>query len=185
MTYFVIDIETVPLTQSASEEERLEKLNPIDSRIVAIGIRHDGVNKTWHGDEKEILTDAWKHWNSIAMNNRFIKIVGFNVANFDLPFMTARSFILGVQIVPFVLKNVIDIRDKINAYRYGPSRGKLKEFAELLNLPVLDVDGGDVDALWQQKDYETLVKYLENDLEITDAMYQRLCELRIADVQKW
>lgn len=185
MSYFVIDIETVPLTTSTSEEERLEKLNPIDSRIVAIGIRHQGKNYVFSGEEKQLLQDAWSCWNSITKENRFTKIIGFNVASFDLPFMTARSFILGVPIVPFVLKNVIDIRDKINAYRYGPSRGKLKEFAQLLKLPVLDVDGGDVDTLWHEQKHDLLKQYLENDIEITDAMYQRLCDLKIADIQKW
>lgn len=137
------------------------------------------------GEEKEILTEFWKKVIELTGGNKFIPLVGFNIANFDLPFLTARSFVHKVTIFPFVLKSVVDLRDKINAYRYGPSRGKLKEFAKLHNLPVLEENGGDVAQLCKDGKMDILKKYLENDIYITDELYKIALTTRIAEISKW
>ena len=154
--YFVVDIETCPVDlegyEKLSEEERLKLVNPIDSKIIALGMRYEDQNKIFMGeDEKEILKDFWKEWGTIKTKKISASIVGFNIANFDLPFLTTRSFIHNVTIVPFTLKQVVDVREKINAYRYGKSRGRLKEFASLIGLETKGVDGGDIARLCKEK----------------------------------
>ena len=164
----------------------MELLNPIDSKIWALGIRHNEVNKLFYGhNEKEILTQFWSEWNLIMEKNAITGIVGFSINNFDIPFIIARSFIHGVKIRPFTLKQVIDLREKINAYRYGKTRGRLKEYAKLLGLPVLDVDGGDVASLYKNDNTEKLKEYLSNDLFITDELYKRALETDIIKINKW
>ena len=185
--YFVVDIETFPVDFEAyeklDEEGKLKLLNPIDSRIVALGIRHNGTNQTFMSEnEKEILEKFWAAWRFVKAGK---KAVGFSITNFDLPFLVARSLLNNVIISPFVLKEVIDLRDKINAYRHGKTRGKLKEYAKLLGLPVLDVDGSDVAGLWKGKQYSRIKDYLENDLLITDELYKKCKELKILDIERW
>jgi len=188
--YLIVDIETCPLDLDKylelSEEDRKKFLNPIDSKIIALGIRSGQENKIFLGeDEKEILEQFWLEWATIRKGSPFIPVVGFNINSFDLPFITARSFINNVVISPFTLKQIVDLRDKINAYRYGETRGKLKEYASLLDIEIMDVDGSDVAQLCKDKDYDTLKKYLSKDLEITDALYVRAVETNISKIDRW
>jgi DNA polymerase elongation subunit (family B) len=189
--YFVIDIETCPIDFGkcdalTDEEEKKKLINPIDSKIVAIGIRHKGNNIIFSNkDEKGLLEDFWSEWKTIKKGSSYMKIVGFNITNFDIPFLVARSVINNVVISPFFIKELIDLRDKINAYRYGNTRGTLKEYASLLGEKVMDVDGSDIFNLCKDGKMKELVEYLENDLLITDKLYQRVCETNAIQINKW
>lgn len=188
-TYFIIDIETSPINleghQDLSEEGKKKLLNPIDSRIVAIGVRHCGKNIIiQHENEKQLLEDFWAEWVRIK-KGRNLSIVGFNLKDFDLPFVVTRSFIHNVTISPFIVKYVIDLKEKVSAFRYGPTRGKLKEFGSFMGIAGLGMDGSDITELWMQKNHERIKEYLAKDLEITDKMYQRLRATRILEIEKW
>jgi len=187
--YFVVDIETCPIDlegyDELNEEEKLKKINPIDSKIVAIGVRRKDQNKIFMGEEKEILKNFWEEWKKIKNENPNCVAVGFGINNFDLPFIVSKSFVHNIEIVPFVLKLIIDLRDKINAYRYGKTRGKLSDYGRLLNLNVLDMDGSDIARLCKENNMEKLKEYLENDLKITDEMFKRAKETNILNINKW
>jgi uncharacterized protein len=188
--YFVMDIETCPLNMeeydSLDEEEKLKKLNPIDSKIIAIGIRYDKEDKIFlDEDEKKLLTSFWEEWKKIKEDNPNMTIVGFNINNFDMPFLVSRSFINNVEIVPFTLKYILDVREKLNAYRYGKTKGKLSDYGKAMNLELLDMEGSDVARLCKEKDWETLTTYLKKDLEITDEIFKRLKETNIIHINKW
>ena len=189
MDYFILDIETCPqdLTKydSLDEDGQKKLLNPIDSKIVAIGIRHAGIsNILMKDDEKEMLQEFWREWKSIHEKNTNIKIVGFNIDVFDIPFLVVRSFIHNVEISPFTVKFVIDLRDKLNAYRPGHSRGTLKDFARAMGFSV-EMDGSEVAGLCRNRDFESLRKYLEKDLEITDAMVKRMEQTKILFINRY
>ncbi|MCK9292595.1 MAG: 3'-5' exonuclease [archaeon] len=188
--YIILDIETCPISLEnyfeKDEEEKLKLLNPIDSRIVAIGLRFENVNYIFQSeDEKEILSKFWEKWKEIKLGSALIPVVGFNITSFDMPFIVTRSFIQNIRIESFSLKEIIDLRDKINAYKYGKTRGKLKEFAEIIGQEILEVNGSDVSRLCYEKDYLTLNKYLEKDLEITDALYKRAVETNVINVNRY
>jgi len=188
--YFVLDIETCPIDLEAyfnlSEEERIKKLNPIDSKVIAIGIRHNNENLILQNpNEKELLSEFWNKWNELKTQSPKISVVGFNVANFDLSFLTTRSFINNVKVVPFVVKNIIDIKERISAFRIGHTRGKLKEFAKIIGLECQDCEGDKIPEFCKQGKTNEIKKYLEKDLEITDALYKRLVETNIIDISKW
>ena len=189
--YFIIDIEVCPIKlekyEELGEEERLKLLNPIDSKVIAIGIRHLGQNKIFFSEnEKEMLGEFWKEWEKLKQIDQYsTQIVGFNICNFDLPFLVSRSLINNVTISPFLLKSIIDLREKINAYRYGKTRGKLKDYALLLGLDTENMDGGEVAKVCIQKDWEKLKKYLAKDLEITDELYKRARDTRILEINRW
>jgi uncharacterized protein YprB with RNaseH-like and TPR domain len=187
--YFIVDIETAPLDpisyEKLDEESKLKLLNPIDSKIIAIGIRHDNKNLIFMGEEKSILENFWKAWYEIRTDNPLTKVIGFNITDFDMPFITARSFINNVKIIPFTLKYILDLRDKISAYKSGKVRGKLKEFAALMNLEIKEVDGKDMARLYSEKKYETIKDYLINDLIITERIYERAKETNIIKIERW
>ena len=186
--HLVIDIETVPINQEGyaalTEEDKKKLMNPIDSRIIAIGIRYRGEDTLFLGeDEKALLVEFWKRFAALRVGGT--EIVGFNLINFDIPFLVTRSFIHVVKIVPFTVKYLVDLREKVSAYRSGHSRGTLKDFARAMGLPVLDVDGSNMAELWTTKQIDKIKEYLKNDLQITDAMYARMRETNILQISRW
>ena len=114
-----------------------------------------------------------------------VPIIGFNIVHYDLPFLVTRSFINNVPISPFTLKEIIDLREKISAYRYGETRGKLKEFAAIIGIERDAKEGKDVFDMWLNGDKKSLCEYLEKDLEITDSLYIRANALNITRIAKW
>lgn len=188
MSYIIIDVETSPIDikeyDKRSEEEKKKLLNPIDSKIIAIGIKaKDNEAQILLGEEKEILNEFWKSVKKHKQKNN--KIIGFNIKDFDLPFLVTRSFINDIEIEPFVLKEVIDIREKLSAYKFGNVRGKLKEFAKMLSIPTLGIEGDKINELYINKDFKTIREYLTKDLEITELLYERIVKLKIDKIEKW
>ena len=188
--YMVVDIRTSPNNPEQffemPEDERGELLNPIDSRIICAGIRFNEKNFVFTDENERILLKKfWDVWKDITDKDRFTKIVGFNILSFDMPFITTRSFANEVNIVPFTLKNVIDLRDKVSAYKYGPRRGRLKEFGEMMGLETVDYEGEEVVKLWQEKNHSILYEIVENHLYITGEMYKRALKTRVVDISKF
>lgn len=190
MDFVVVDVETCPIDEEAylslEEEDRKKLLNPIDSRIVAIGLKHGKEPIIlFHSSEKRMLEDFWAEIAAFRKGNPAKKIVGFNIKNFDLPFLVTRSFIHEVKIMPFLLKEVIDLREKLSAYKFGHVRGTLKEYGSFLGFEELEMDGSQVcDAYWSGE-HEKLKEYLKNDLLITEKVCQRLIETSIMDIDRW
>jgi len=188
--YFVIDIETCPINlenhENLNEDQKNKLINPIDSKIIAIGIRYDKKNIILlDEDEKNILEEFWLEWKTITKGSDQIRAVGFSITNFDIPFIISRSFTNNVIIAPFLLKNIIDLRDKINAYRYGLTRGTLKEHSLSLGIKDFGLNGSDIARLCLKKDYEKIKEYLANDLLITDTMFERVRDTNIININRW
>lgn len=190
-SYFIVDIETAPLLpfddyQRLDKENKQKLMNPHDSKIIAVGLRFHGSDHIFSGDdEKKILENFWHHLQDLLQNKQFSYLVGFNITDFDFPFLITRSCIHNVAIVPFSLKQVIDLRDKINAYRYGKNRGTLKEFALHLGVQPSSFSGDDVAQLFAQRDFSSLETYLRKDLEITDALLRRVKDTGIIHLSRF
>jgi DNA polymerase elongation subunit (family B) len=188
--YIILDIETCPIDLknyfTKTDDEKLKLLNPIDSKIVAIGLKYENNYYIFNSDnEKELLNNFWEKWKEIKQGSPLIPVIGFNIEQFDIPFIVTRSFINGNKIQKFSLKEIIDLRNKIHAYKYGKTRGKLKEIAELLGYNILDIDGSKVADLYNSKKKEEIKKYLIKDLEITDKIYQRAVDTNIIQISKY
>lgn len=187
--YIIIDVETCPVSLDSyfelDEEEKLKKLNPIDSKIVAAGIRHQGKNIVFQGEnEKEILDEFWLTLSSIRKGNVSIPLVGFNIADFDMYMLVARSLINKVTIMPFKLKELVDLRQKIFAYKFH-ARGKMKEIAELAGFEIPETDGSKVAEFVKNNQFDKIEKYLEADLEVTDNLFKLSSELNITQIDRW
>ncbi len=190
MAYIIIDIETVPLDRKEYEKrevhaEKIKLLNPIDSKIIAIGLKKKDSEPIvlMGNDEPGLLAEFWKEIGKSKTLST--KLVGFNIKDFDIPFLVTRSFINNVEIVPFFLKEIIDIREKLSAYKFGNIRGKLKEFADFLSIDKADMDGAMVAEEYWKGNTARLAEYLRKDLEITEAVYQRLVRLKIDKIERW
>ncbi len=193
MKYFCFDIETCPLDREdylkRDEAERKKLLNPIDSSIVAIGVKETGKSAViiQGKSEKEMLEKFWSEFAAFRKQNALSgKLVGFNVKDFDLPILVTRSFINEVKIVPFTIKEVIDLRESISAFTYKHTRGKMKEFAQLIGIETIEgFDGENVAKAHWNGEHKKIATYLEKDLEIIEKMNERIVRLGIDKIQKW
>lgn len=186
--YIIVDVESVPLDyetyKKETEEERKKYFNPILSKIVAIGIRHDSKNVLHISvdDERSILDAFWETWHSLNANH--CAIVGFNILEFDMPMLVGRSFVNNVEVVPFTQRELIDLRVKLAAFKWNP-KGTLKEYAKLIGLELSEFDGSMVADLVATGRLDELRGYLERDLELTDAVFKRAEKLNILKIEKW
>ncbi|MBU2100833.1 ribonuclease H-like domain-containing protein [Candidatus Micrarchaeota archaeon] len=190
MEYIIIDIETCPIKLEGylelAETERKKLLNPIDSKVVAIGLRYNSKTVIIQDkNEKQMLEEFWKEMKEFIGKSLNKKIVGFNLKDFDLPFLVTRSFINNVKIFPFKIKEVIDLREKVSAFRYGFTRGKLKEFGEALGIELHEMDGSMVAEECIKGNIEKIKEYLKKDLEITEKMLKRIIETNIIEIERW
>lgn len=190
ITHLVLDIETCPLSFEGyfgkSEEEKKKLLNPIDSRIVAIGLSFDSSSTVLDdADERELLVSFWSRLKAFRVAHPLGRLVGFNIKEFDLPFLVTRSFLQDVEIVPFKLNEVIDLREKLAAYKFGHTRGKLKEYGEALGIEILEMDGSWIAEACFKGEVERIREYLKKDLEITSRVLERLVRTRIIEIERW
>jgi predicted PolB exonuclease-like 3'-5' exonuclease len=187
--HIIVDIETAPIILieeyfELSSKDKLSMLNPIDSRIVAIGVKIDGENYILIDKDEKIILDAF--WKLIEMQSDDSKIIGFNILNFDLPFIISRCFNKNVKIMPLILKSdVIDIREQLNCFKYGAVKGTLKDYAHMCGIEKSDVDGGDVARLVFEEQYDKISEYLSLDLDMTEALYNRCKALNITQIKRW
>ncbi|MEM3373323.1 MAG: ribonuclease H-like domain-containing protein [Candidatus Anstonellales archaeon] len=185
--YLVIDIETVPLIdyktyERLEEEDKLRLINPIDSKLIALGILERTKKYIYlekDSSEEEMLKNFWKFIEDRLDSNNNLLVVGFNILQFDLPFLITRSFIKNVKVVKLSSKSICDIKERLSFTRKGNVRGKLKELANLIGIETLNIDGKDIIKFYQENDWETISRYLEKDLEITEKLFLRLVETNI------
>lgn len=194
MNYLYVDIETVPVDKekhlSYDEEERKKLINPIDSKIIAIGLKSSIDNKIiilQKDNEKEMLGEFWKIFSDFRNNSGLTnRVVGFNIKSFDISFIVTRCFINNVSIVPFVLKEIIDIRDQVTCFKKGPTRGTLKEFGEAIGVVLVeDMDGSKVAETYWSGNIELIKTYLAKDLELTEKVHQKIIELGLDKIREW
>jgi len=192
MNYIFIDIETCPINKEVfdaieEEEDRKKLLNPIDSKIIFIGLKKPGIDAMiFEGKEKEMLEAFWEEMSLFRKGESSNIIVGFNIKSFDLPFLVTRSFINDVQISPFVLKEIVDLREILSAFKWGHVRGKLKEFGELMGITIMDdIDGSKIAETYWSGKTQKIVEYLKKDLEITEKIHERAKNLRIDELRRW
>ena len=186
--YAIFSIQTAPIQLQdffeLSEEEQMKKINPLDSRIISIGVLYKGnVSIFSKGPESDIIADFWSFFkNTISASTQ---LVGFNAKQFEIPFIVTRSFILNVNVPPFSLKNILDLREHIHAFRFGQTRGKLREFGQVLGVPSKEIEAKDIVKLHFSKEQEKLSELLLYDITITQKILTRLVETGIIHISRF
>lgn len=161
-------------------------LSPMTGCVVAIGYLQgnaaaicgdEGLDEGM--DEEGVLRMFWGTYLHAAANN--LRMIGFNIFGFDLPFLVRRSWLLGVDVPRNVLrdqrywaKTFIDLMQVWGCGVYG-ERCSLDKVSRFLGGPGKNGDGAEFARLWSDPETrEEAVKYLENDLQITAAVARKM-----------
>lgn len=147
------------------------------ARVLAIGFKTDGKFEILEGSEKTILTECIKR---MFFRENYI-FAGFNILGFDLPFIRRRC-ILNCVTFPFYDRSNKWSPWKIRTFDAmvdwsGTSRDtiSLDTLARALGVGKKNESGKDFAALYKT-DREKALAYLENDLEITAKVCERMMQ---------
>jgi DNA polymerase elongation subunit (family B) len=157
-------------------------LSPLTGEVVVIGYKYSRDDKFFydHGDEKEILTKFWDHAGTAAYP---LDMCGFNIKEFDIPFIIGRSFVHGIKVPKFILGKKylpdgwIDLKDCFKSTSYENKHlfgGSLNTLCKHLGLPQKTEESGkEFGNLWDT-DRERAIKYLEQDINMTEQLAKQL-----------
>jgi len=147
-------------------------LDPLTGRVIAIGMLDLETDKFFiigHDDEARTLTEFWEA--SQGEMGRLNSMLGFNIFNFDLPFLIRRSWKHRIK-VPFGIRRgrywgdqLVDLRD---AWQLGDrqARGSLDTIARHLGVGAKNGEGKAFAELWLN-DRPKAEAYLRNDIQLT------------------
>lgn len=164
------------------EQKRMEQidraaLDPDYGKVIAIGLMDVETKSTtsmlvsdWGGDEKIMLEDFWV---KLRMHNNYS--CGYNIINFDLPYLQRRSFALGsyMAVLPVIRRYATTPTLDLMQVLFNWSTPKsLKFVADRYGLdnPLPGIDG----SMVKDMDDDTLRKYVENDVNLTYQLYERM-----------
>ena len=155
-------------------------LSATTGRVIAIGYLSDGdFGVIASGDEAEDISAFW----ALIQRNKAItqRVVGFNIASFDIPFLVRRSWRLGVYVPPtlfrgrYINEAFVDLMD---SWRMGNREQSISlgDLAKFLNVGEKSSSGKDFAALWES-DRASALSYLQNDLKLTELCAERMAIL--------
>jgi len=119
-------------------------------------------------NEKELLTEFWK------IAKEYELFVTYNGDNFDFPYLVIRSGVNRVK-VPFEIRKwgsdkFIDLQNKIRQ-SHGFKLEMLCKAFGIENPKEAGVSGGDVNELFDNKDYQKIADYVARDAYSTTQLY--------------
>ena len=126
------------------------------------------------------LRDAW-----IDQNKRPPQFIGFNISEFDLPFLWKRCLVHGIK-PPYPLyqqekpwsSRFVDLRHILGC---GDMRahGTLKDWCYALGISMTgDIDGAEVPAMWQ-RDRQKVIDHCRADVIRLQEIHRRIQEIRV------
>lgn len=163
--------------ESAREEHERKffdraALSPLTGRVIVIGYQQPGGQSIIEElEEREILLTFWDRYDWAVRSH--VKLIGWNIHGFDLPFIVRRSWLHGVKVPA-----TIQIRDRywnplfvdlmqrwaLGAYSQWE---KLDSVSKFFGHEGKNGEGADFHRLWKE-DRTTAMAYLENDLDMTE-----------------
>ncbi|MHA2011207.1 MAG: ribonuclease H-like domain-containing protein [Candidatus Helarchaeota archaeon] len=158
-TEIILDIETTGL-------------DCFKDRVIAIGCRKE--NETFifmKLDEEQMLSEFWT-WLNKQEN---WKLIGYNIISFDLHFLIHRSLKYGIKMINkrILLDKTVDIMTELNFFN---KFRKLQDYAKLLGIngKYNNYDGSKIPVLFEYYEYDEIRRYLEQDLEMTYYLWQKI-----------
>ena len=149
-------------------------LSPLTGKILAIGLLRDGKYTILEGDEKNIINDFWNYWRKYDPQ----PFVGFNIFNFDMPYILRRGYRLGIDHPRDVQSNnrywkdnLIDLMNYWSLGVYG-ERISLDNFCKFLGVKGKSGSGKFFSELYEE-DHDAAIEYLKNDLDITAKVWEK------------
>lgn len=166
-------------------------LSPVTGRVLAIGYalilpgeREYFINS---GDEVDILSAFWNRFAGCESGGA----IGFNITNFDVPFLVRRSWVNDVRVPQDVFNHTgrylshkfVDLMCVWKcASQFGDPKhvnSKLDTVAKFFGLEgkTPGVTGADFHRLWNgsEDDRRRAGQYLVNDVKMTESIAARMC----------
>jgi uncharacterized protein YprB with RNaseH-like and TPR domain len=173
------------LDGALEEFKRSAALNAISGQVLAIGYRSID-KKVIHGQGEEsegramtefdVLSKFWHYYQQLRAASR--SLIGFNIKDFDIPFIVQRSIIQGIAIPPSLFSGngryldslFVDLRDVWKAGVYN-GKGSLDAICRACGIGAKTegVDGSMFAELWMGGSEKRAIAkhYLLNDLDMT------------------
>ncbi len=167
-----------------AEIENKAALNAVYGEVLAIGYIGKGVLIQHQADtdkgEAGILKDFWGKYAAFRKSNR--KMIGFNVHEFDVPFLVRRSWILGVSVPRTIYSNgryvdsmIIDLMQMWKGPAYRDAYIPLDTCCRACGLPGKTGDGAQFAELYRSPETRiAALEYLKHDLVMTQMLAERL-----------
>ena len=147
-------------------------LSGMTNKIVSIGTKMgNNAPVFFFGNEEAAL----KGFVDYIDRNTIDTMCGFNVHQFDIPFLKTRLLVNDkVDSSRLVGLRYIDLRLQVNPLFSG--RGKLSEFSEIsgYEYKYKDLDGSSVPKMAEAGDWVGINNHLNDDLYGTEKLYRRL-----------
>lgn len=155
-------------------------LSPITGRVLAIGVQSWPGRETvidGNGSESHLLAVFWDEFAAGGAE----KWIGWNIFNFDLPFMIRRSWLLGVHVPSIRVQGrywsprFVDLMQEFSAGVWKDNVS-LDVAARFLGVGRKCGNGADFARLWNgtQEERQQAIDYLRNDLNLTAKVAERI-----------
>jgi hypothetical protein len=160
-------------------------LSALTGQVLAIGykskqrLRMDVQSKLI--DERKIITEFWKVYSTYSHAGN--RMIGFNIEDFDIPFLVQRSILIDVMVPVTLFKQYryldgtfIDLR-KIWCAGQWRGVGSLDAICRAAGIGAKPegIDGGQFyELLAKPETRQQAIDYLENDLNMTFALAERM-----------
>ena len=220
MTNIFLDIETVPAYNSKEEYLEVKKgiesgeitrdhpdreikqkfwkreigaLNPIEGKVIMITYQIDDGPiiklKEWESSEQQILEGLYKMFKGSKEDP--LNLIGFNITNFDLPFVFIRSRELKIKNVYYghdplwlykqfhapAIQDILQIHLPLNNWtRYGLNHDAV---AMAYRLPVKEVRGDTNTGYYYNQEYGKIVGYSDQEF-IYPQLYKKMKECLVS-----
>lgn len=175
--------ERIAAAREKQQQELVEgaALNAVTGRVLAIGVlaAESGNFVVIEGEEHTILDTFWRKVEDCKKNGR--KLVGHNIAGFDIPFLIQRSWLNGIDVPQGLYERGKWLNDRLfvdtmstwtcGQYGKGISLDSLGRAFAVGGKPE-DVSGKDFARLWlgSPEERQKATEYLINDLKLTAAV---------------
>lgn len=181
--YFVMDIETIPDERSNEysilfpKSKKRPGLHAFRSKIVALCVLCDGDVHSIVANERPVQERTVLEWLSGFVDFRKdYNIVGYNIKNFDIPFIRVRSARHGIQcnLPGRNSYRIIDIYDLMGGkWQTDVSSGTLSELAWYLYGSKKESGDGDQVAAWAEVgEWDKIRAHCEEDVRLCDRIYK-------------
>ena len=175
------DIDIITSYQSAAS------LFPEYSRVVSVVlgvIRNNQILTMTYDDldEKKLLTGVVNHFTKLVEDNPRVVLSGWNIKNFDMPFLFKRMVINGIS--PHALVDTggdkpweITAIDLMELWKTGFSPTSLLSAATAFGLPSPkdDIDGSQVSEVFWSEGVSRISEYCVRDVVTTVNVYRKMC----------
>ena len=172
------DPEKIAAAVEKKREEYISKaaLSPLTGRVLCIGLKDaEGQRGVFEGQEDNLLTEFWSYFRL----NSEAQWVGHNTHSFDWPFLIKRSWRLGVGVPSgirdgrFYRKNLRDTMEMFCGGAYG-ERISLDRLGRFMGVGDKGGASGAAFAELYVSDKEAAMAYLNNDLDLTQAVFEKM-----------